>query len=95
MRTRIQDSMKYLSDRFRAALKDNDLHKAFDQLWPAWSSEMVAMIYAEVLSTLDLLLLTSVLDNRREIMKLKKVLHESAHAHAWVDQVYELKKYEG
>ena len=29
------------------------------------------MIYAEVLSALDLLLLTSVVDNRREIMRLK------------------------
>jgi len=32
---------------------------------------MTAMIYAEILSVLDLLLLTSVIDNRREIRKLK------------------------
>ena len=64
--------MKNLKDRYRAALKENELQEAFDELWPTWSSEMAARIYAEVLSVMDLLLLTSVLDNRREIRKLKK-----------------------
>ena len=63
--------MKHLKDRYRAALKENELQKAFDELWPTWSSEMAAMIYAEVLSVFDLLVLTSIIDNRREIMKLK------------------------
>ena len=76
MRTRIQDNMKMLRDTFRAALKENELREAFDQFWPTWSTEMAAMIYAEVLSALDLLLLTSVVDNRREIMKLQSVLEE-------------------
>jgi len=76
MRTRIQDNMKMLRNTFRAALKENELQEAFDQFWPTWSTEMAAMIYAEVLSALDLLLLTSVVDNRREIMKLRKVLEE-------------------
>ena len=55
MRTRIQDNMKMLRDTFRAALKENELQEAFDQFWPTWSTEMAAMIYAEVLSALDLL----------------------------------------
>jgi len=71
MRVRIQYQMKHLKDRYRAALKENELQEAFDDLWPAWSNEMAAMIYAEVLSALDLLLLMSVVDNRRETMKLK------------------------
>jgi hypothetical protein len=33
---------------------------------------MAAMIYAEVLSALDLILLTAAIDNRREIMKLRE-----------------------
>ena len=74
MRTRIQDQMKHLRDRYRAALKENELQEAFDELWSTWSSEMAAMIYAEILSVMDLILLTSVLDNRREIMKLKERL---------------------
>ena len=63
--------MKKLRDQFRAALKDDDLQTAFDELWPTWSSEMAAMIYADILQVMDLILLTSVVDNRREIEKLK------------------------
>lgn len=57
---------------FRAALKEQEFQEAFDRLWPAWSSEMAAMIYAEALSMMDLILLTSAVDNRREIMKIKQ-----------------------
>jgi len=76
MRTRIQDYMKMLRDTFRAALKEDELQEAFDQLWPTWSTEMAAMIYAEVLSALDLLILTATVDNRREIMKIQQRLRE-------------------
>jgi hypothetical protein len=72
MRTRIQDYMVNLRNRYRAALKEDALQRAFDEFWPTWSSEMAAMIYAEVLSVLDLILLTAVIDNRREIMKLRE-----------------------
>jgi len=70
-RTRIQDYMKKMRDTFRAALKDDDLQTAFDELWPTWSGEMAAMIYADILQVMDLILLTSIVDNRREIEKLK------------------------
>jgi hypothetical protein len=76
MRTRIQDQMKHLKNRYRATLKENELQEVFDELWPTWSSEMAAMIYAETLSVLDLLLLTSVIDNRREIRKLREELEK-------------------
>ena len=71
MRTRIQDNIKNLRKRYREALKDDALQRAFDELWPTWANEQAAMIYAEVLSALDLLLLTAVTDNRREIMKIR------------------------
>ena len=71
MRTRIQDNMMNLRKRYREALKDDALQRAFDELWPTWANEQAAMIYAEVLSALDLLLLTAVTDNRREIMKIR------------------------
>ena len=71
MRTRIQDNMMNLRKRYRAALKDDALQRAFDELWPTWANEQAAMIYAEILSALDLLLLTAVTDNRREIMKIR------------------------
>ena len=73
-RTRIQDYMKKMRDTFRAALKDDDLQEAFDELWPTWSSEMAAMIYADIIQVMDLILLTSIVDNRREIERIKQEL---------------------
>jgi hypothetical protein len=80
MRTRIQDKMVMLKKTFRAALKDDELQKAFDELWPTWSNEMAAMIYSEILSTLDLLILTATIDNRRQIMKIKQANRSKKYA---------------
>ena len=77
MRGRLQDAMVQLKRHYRAALKDDALQRAFDELWPAWSSEQGAMIYAEVLSALDLLLLTAAVDNRREIEELRRANTEA------------------
>jgi hypothetical protein len=76
MRVRLQDAVAQLRDRYRAALKDGAMQEAFDELWPAWSSEQGAMIYAGVLSALDLLLLTAAVDNRREIDELRALIRE-------------------
>jgi hypothetical protein len=78
MRTRIQDLMVQLKKRYRAALKDDDMQEAFDRLWAAWSSEQGAMIHSEVLSAMDLLLLTSAVDNRREIERLRRLTIENS-----------------
>ena len=74
MRTRLQDKMIMLRKTFREALKEDELQEAFDELWPTWANEQAAMIFTEVLSALDLLVLTATVDNRREIMKLKQAL---------------------
>jgi len=74
MRTRLQDKMMMLRKTFRAALKEDELQEAFDKLWPIWANEMAAMIFTEVLSALDLLVLTATVDNRREIMKIQQAL---------------------
>jgi hypothetical protein len=63
--------MKMLRKTFRAALKENKLQEAFDALWPKWSSEMAAMIYSDIIQVMDLILLTSIVDNRRDIERLK------------------------
>jgi hypothetical protein len=76
MRVRLQDTMIQLRRSFREALKDDGMQVAFDDLWPAWSGEQAAMIYADVLSALDLLLLTAAVDNRREIEELKGLVEE-------------------
>jgi hypothetical protein len=76
MRVRLQDTMIQLRRSYREALKDDGMQGAFDGLWPAWSGEQAAMIYADVLSALDLLLLTAAVDNRREIEELKGLVEE-------------------
>jgi hypothetical protein len=70
MRTRIQGLMAQLKKHYRAALKDDGMQEAFDRLWAAWSSEQGAMIHSEVLSAMDLLLLTAVVDSRKKIEEL-------------------------
>ena len=63
-----------LRKTFREALKEDELQEAFDELWPTWANEQAAMIVTEILSALELLVLTATVDNRREIMKLKQTL---------------------
>ena len=64
--------MTHLRAYYRQALKDDHLQEAFDKLWKTWDNEQGAMIYAQVVSTYDLLNLTSVLSNRRELELLKQ-----------------------
>jgi hypothetical protein len=92
MRVRLQDSMAQLKARYRAALKDGEMQMAFDELWPVWSSEQGAMIYAEVMSALDLLLLTAAVDNRREIEELRR---EVEGARRLIKELMEAGKDEG
>ena len=71
MRTRLQDSMKQLRDRYRAALKEDTFQQAFDEFWHSWSTEQAALIYSGLFSPWDLLLLQALVDSRREIMRLR------------------------
>ncbi|MBD3172942.1 hypothetical protein GF326_10760 [Candidatus Bathyarchaeota archaeon] len=75
-RTRIHNQMKELRRYYRAALKDNDLQDAFDEVWRDWDSETGAMVYSQVISPMDLLCLTGIISNRKEIMRLKERLRE-------------------
>ena len=68
-----------LRKTFREALKEDELQEAFDELCPTWANEQAAMIFTEVLSALDLLVLTAAVDNRREIMKLKQSINLDSH----------------
>lgn len=74
MRGRIQSMMTHLKKGYKEALKEDELQTAFQDLWKQWNLEQGAMIHAQVTSVLDLLNLTSALDNRREINQLKKRL---------------------
>ena len=74
MRTRLQDKIMMLRKTFREALKEDELQEAFYELWLTWANEQAAMIFTEVLSALDLLVLTATVYNRKEIIKLKNAL---------------------
>ena len=72
MRTLLQEQMVKLREKYRATLKDGGRREAFDALWPVWADEQGAMINSDIVSGLDLLLLTAIVDNRREIEELKR-----------------------
>ena len=72
VRERLQEEMERLKRSYREALKDPERQRAFDELWRAWASEEGAMINSGVPTALDVLLLTAVVDNRREIEALRR-----------------------
>jgi hypothetical protein len=76
MRGRIQNAMTHLRTGYREALKDDDLQAAFDLVWETWNLEQGAMIYAQVVSSMDLLNLTGAVSNRREIEELRRRVDE-------------------
>ena len=63
--------MRHLRSYYYDALKDNQMQDAFNEVWKDWNNEQAAMIYAQVISCYDLLDLTGVLSNRRELMELR------------------------
>jgi len=70
-RKRIQDTMRRLRSTYREALKGEDMEGAFDEVWQSWNTEEGAMIYSQVASALDVINLTGVIANRREIRRLR------------------------
>lgn len=72
MRGRIQEKMRHLRSKYREALKDDAMQEAFDTIWGDWNNEQAAMIYAGEVSALDLLNLTGVLSNRRDLENLRR-----------------------
>jgi BMFP domain-containing protein YqiC len=63
-------------DRLRKEVKDPlidvDRKESFDQLVEAWASELGAMSYAESFKVLDLMLIISVLDNRKKVDEMNQ-----------------------
>jgi len=68
-RTLLKEEMDNLKRTYREVLIDAARREAFDSLIQAWSSEQGAMSYVRV-PTLDAMLLTAVVDNRRLIEDL-------------------------
>ena len=66
------DTLTKLRKEYQDALKSVKRREAFDQLVEVWSSEMGTISYVESLSLMDLLLLSSAVDNRASIESLRK-----------------------
>ena len=73
-----------LLDRLRAELRDplidTERKTAFDHLVAAWSEELGAMSYAESFKVLDLMLMVSILENRKLLDEANDVLREHGEA---------------
>ena len=73
-RERLQRQMVQLKRKYRESFKDVNLKFAFDEIFDAWVKEMGAMIYSGIPSTLGPLLLTGIVDNRREVEEIHRRL---------------------
>lgn len=56
--------------KYRDALMDASHRGAFAISLKVWSSEMGAMSYADILAVLDIMAITTSIDNRKLIMEL-------------------------
>ncbi len=75
-RAEFNEVLERLRKTFYEALVDMERREAFDELIKTWSETKGAMSYAELPSVLLSLLFSAVVDNRKEIMLLKKKLLE-------------------
>lgn len=75
-RVEFNEVLERLRKTFYEALVDVERREAFDELVRAWSETKGAMSYAELPSVLLSLLFSAVVDNRKEILLLKKKLFE-------------------
>jgi len=73
-RAEFNEVLDRLRKTFYEALVDPERREAFDELVKAWSETKGAMSYAELPSVLLSLLFSAVVDNRKEILLLKKKL---------------------
>jgi len=75
-RRRLKEERDRVRTVYREGLKDKEHQKALDGLWNAWGSEEGAMTNSGITDALKALLLTAVVDNRREIEELRADLAE-------------------
>ncbi|MGQ9721354.1 MAG: hypothetical protein ACUVXA_08540 [Candidatus Jordarchaeum sp.] len=75
-RAEFNEVLERLRKTFYEALVDPERREAFDELVKTWSETKGAMSYAELPSVLLSLLFSAVVDNRKEIMLIKKKLLE-------------------
>jgi len=75
-RDEFREILNRLRKTFYVALVDSERREAFDELVEAWSETVGAMSHSDLPSVLLTLLLSAVVDNRKEVMVLRKKLVE-------------------
>jgi len=75
-RRQFEEELRELESSYVRGLRDPGLQEAFDGLVEVWGSEQGAMSVSHVPTVLDLMQLTAILDNRREINELIEKLKE-------------------
>lgn len=73
-RTRWEEQVGDLKRSFREALMDQRRQQAFDDLSRLWSSELGAMSQCNIPTVLDIMLLTGLVDNRKQLLEVKDSL---------------------
>ena len=71
-RLMFREELNSLRKNYQQVLMDLSRRDAFDSIVKAWSSELGAMSYVNIVPVLDVMLLTAVVDNRRLIEKLSE-----------------------
>jgi RecA/RadA recombinase len=69
-RIQLKEELDTLKRSYREALLNASRRKAFDNLLTVWLSKQGTMSYAKVPTTLDIMLLTAIIDNKKLIGKL-------------------------
>ena len=88
-RIMFQEEVESLKKTYCQALMDSKHREAFDMLGKAWTQEVGAMSYSKVPTVLDIMLLTAIIDNRKNIGGL---LEEVQGLKASIEEVRKMAK---
>ena len=75
-RVKFEEKIGELRRLFQEVLMDFRRRDAFNELIKAWSDELHAMSYLNLPTMMEAMLLTAVVDNRREIELIKRKIDE-------------------
>jgi len=75
-RVKFNEKIAMLRKLFQKALVDDERREAFNKIIEAWGVEAHAMSYLNLPTMMEAMLLTAVVDNRREIELIKRRIEE-------------------
>jgi hypothetical protein len=75
-RTQFAQELHELEKNYVKGLRDIERRDAWDEIVEAWGNELGAMSISPIPYVLDAMQLTALLDNRKEVLRLKRELKE-------------------